>query len=375
MNIGRQCLVGVTLTIAAAMAHASDLRDGAVYLMTNQATNAVIAYERADNGTLTRVANFATGGSGNPAPEGTDPPTDPLASQGSLVLTHDGRFLLAANAGSNQVSVFEVRRGGLRLVPDEGFGRHAPDQHRHPQPPGVRAQRRRHAEFHWLHHERIGATYRCSRTRRRSLPSGLMADPAQISFSYDGKVLAVTEKMSNLIATFPVRSNGLTRSPVITPSNGLTPFGFAFDGRGHLIVSEAAGGLPGESSASSYGVNAEGVLESISDTIPNFQTAACWVVVTGNARYAFISNTGSGEVSSFRNRPDGRLALIDATASDTAPMSLPIDMALSSDSRYLYVHLAGRKGIAVFRVESDGSLTRRQSVLGLPFGAQGIAAY
>jgi Lactonase, 7-bladed beta-propeller len=41
-----------------------------------------------------------------------------LASQGALQITPDGQFLIAADAGSNQVSVLRIRPGGgLRLVP------------------------------------------------------------------------------------------------------------------------------------------------------------------------------------------------------------------------------------------------------------------
>ena len=169
-----------------------------------------------------------------------------------------------------------------------------------------------------------------------------------------------------------MKSDGRTGSLIVTPSSGLTPFGFAF-ARGRLIVSEAAAGVAGESSVSSYAVSGEG-LEVISGAVPDFGTAACWLVVTGNGSYAYTSNTGSGQVSSYRVRDDGTLRLLDATASDTSDTSLPIDMARSSDSRYLYVHLAGKRTVAVFRIQDNGALTRLQTISGLSRGAQGIAA-
>jgi 6-phosphogluconolactonase len=358
---------------AAASGDAIDLRDGAVYLMTNQAENAVIVFDRRSDGSLRRIGQFATGGAGDPVPQGADPPTDPLASQGALLLTDDGRFLIAANAGSNDVSVFRIGRASLSLVQKRSSGGKRP----------ISIASR--GSLVYVLNEggtpnvtgfTLGAAGALSALpgSARALPSGTMADPAQVSFSHDGELLAVTEKATNLIVTYPVRPDGLTRSRVITPSNGLTPFGFAFDSLGRLIVSEAAGGLPGESSASSYDATTDGVLTPISSAVRNFQTAACWVVVTADARHAFVSNTGSGEVSSFRLRADGRLARLDVTASDTNPLSLPIDMALSGDSRYLYVHLAGRQAIAAFRVGTDGSLSRFANYSNLPFAAQGIAA-
>jgi 6-phosphogluconolactonase len=374
MHIGRKSLVAIALAIAAATTQASDLRDGAVFSMTNQNVNAVIAFHRAPNGTLTRAGRFLTGGRGDPVAQGADPPTDPLASQGSLVLSDDRRFLFAANAGSNEISVFRIGQSGLMLVETQPSG-------------GVRPISLA-TRGNWLYALNEGGTpnftgFRVAPSGRlsrltgsmRSLPSGVMADPAQIAFSPNGRLLIVTEKLSNLIGVFPVRADGLTRSPSITPSSGLTPFGFGFDGRGHLIVSEAAGGLPEEASVSSYQLLAGDALEAISASVPNLQTAACWIVVTGNAQYAYTTNTGSGEVSSYRVMPDGSLSLLASAASDTGSLSFPIDMALSDDSRFLYVHQAGRRAIAVYRIEDDGSLDRRAGVVGLPFAAQGIAAH
>ena len=53
----------------------------------------------------------------------------------------------------------------------------------------------------------------------------------------------MTEKATNLIVTYEVR-RGYASGPNAQPSAGQTPFGFAFDRRGLLIVSEAFGGAP-----------------------------------------------------------------------------------------------------------------------------------
>jgi hypothetical protein len=37
-------------------------------------------------------------------------------------------------------------------------------------------------------------------------------------------------------------------------------------------------------------------------------------------------------------------------------------MARSSDSQYLYAHLAGTRAVAVFRIQTDGKLTRLQTI-------------
>ena len=53
---------------------------------------------------------------------------------------------------------------------------------------------------------------------------------------------------------------------------------------------------------------------------------------------------------------------------------VPIDVALSDGSSYLYSVGSGSDTITVFRVESDGSLALVQTVSGLPATSVGLAA-
>src|SRR5690606_8056467 len=143
------------------------------------------------------------------------------------------------------------------------------------------------------------------------------------------------------------------------PSAGHTPFGFAFDKRGHLHVAEAAAGATDASSVSSYRLTDDGSLEAISAAVPTTETAACWLVVTEDGRSAFTTNTGSGTVSAFRIDPDGTLALRDedGVAARTGAGSAPADAALSIGSRFLYTRNGGNGTISGFSVNSDGTLT------------------
>ncbi|HEY6115600.1 MAG TPA: 3-carboxymuconate cyclase, partial [Candidatus Dormibacteraeota bacterium] len=77
---------------------ASDVR-GHVYVNDNTAgTNSIAAFDRHPDGSLSPTAGspFAAGGAGT----GTI-----VGSQGSLQLSADGRYLLAADAGSSEISV------------------------------------------------------------------------------------------------------------------------------------------------------------------------------------------------------------------------------------------------------------------------------
>src|SRR5215217_2411309 len=77
---------------------------GAVYVQTNETYNKVVAYSRAADGSLSELATVTTGGAGDNNPH--------LTSQGSVVLTSDGRHLLVTNAGSDDVSLFTVAGDG-----------------------------------------------------------------------------------------------------------------------------------------------------------------------------------------------------------------------------------------------------------------------
>src|SRR5688572_31341443 len=83
----RAIAVGVLAlaTLAAFPARAVDLRVDAVYLMTNQPDNTVLAYDRLSNGTLRLVGEFSTGGTGNPVPQRSEEHTSELQSQSNLV--------------------------------------------------------------------------------------------------------------------------------------------------------------------------------------------------------------------------------------------------------------------------------------------------
>lgn len=362
---------GFTATLRPTTIAANNLKSGAVYVLTNQVNNAVAAFDRAPDGTLTAAGTFSTGGSGNPVAQPGDPPTDPLASQGALILSNN--FLFTVNAGSNEISVLSVGKDSLTLVDKVNSG-------------GIRPiSLTVHGDLLYVLNE--GGTpnitgFTISETGEltplpgstRPLTAGSMADPAEVRFSSDGALLVVTEKATNLIDVYVVGSDGVAGLPTPNPSNGLTPFGFAFDQRDNLIVSEAFGGAPNAAAVSSYNAALSGTLSVVSGSVPDFQTAACWIVITNSGRYVYTSNTGTGVVSSYTLASNGALSLLSSVAANTGAMSAPIDMALNNGSRYLYVHAAGLQTVEAFRVETDGSLTSIGSVGGLPFAAQGIAA-
>ena len=99
----------------ASPAHRHGLQAGpAVFVMTdNTAANAVVAYHRAPDGTLTLAGTYYTDGLGGILSGSV---VDHTASQGSLTYDRANGLLFAVNPGSNNVSVFKVRGDQLELT-------------------------------------------------------------------------------------------------------------------------------------------------------------------------------------------------------------------------------------------------------------------
>jgi DNA-binding beta-propeller fold protein YncE len=79
-----------------------------VYTQSNDADrNEAIAFRSNENGTLSPLGQYVTGGRGSGKPH--------LASQSSVAVADDGTRLFVTNAGSNQLSVFMIGAEGLEL--------------------------------------------------------------------------------------------------------------------------------------------------------------------------------------------------------------------------------------------------------------------
>ncbi len=328
--------------------------------MTNSPSgNAVLAFNRAPDGILTSAGTFATGGLGLAGLTGSN--------QGGLALSQDGSWLIVVNAGSNTISVFRASPypfTHLRLtdqVSSEGsvplsvtiFGNlvYVLDN-------GTTAI------------GNIAGFYLSPFGTLTPIPGSVhplskVATAAEISFNPTGTALIVTEKSSSHIDGYHVNAFGVASGPVVTPSSGATPYGFAFNSQGYLIVSDASIGA-----LSSYSVSSSGSVSVISNSIPDYGLAPCWVVVTNNGEFAFAANAHGDTISSYSVSPTGTLTLVHSVAADTA--ATDIDMALSQNSHFLYVYDAGASEIQAFAV-NGGSLSLIQTVSG-PTGGDGLAA-
>ncbi len=338
---------------------------GAVFVQTdNTAGNAVAAYHRAPDGTLTLAGTYPTGGLGGILSGSV---VDHLASQGSLTYDDEHGLLFAVNAGSDTVSVFrvfgdrlELRQviwsGGAFPVSVTVHGNHAyvldalgggtlygyriADGHLTPIPGSSR---------------RLGlnpnATPQFTNT------------PGQVAFTPDGsRILVTTKANGNSVDVFAVRPDGrLSRSPVVNSEPNAVPFAISFDRAGHVLIAEA-----GPSALATFALSGGGVLTqlAIADT---GQTATCWVAPAD--RYFYTSNAGSGSVSGYTVDGAGQLTALGNTKTDAGTVDA------SAAGGFLYVQ-AGAAGIVdEFAVGAGGALTPLGSVtVAGAAGGEGIVA-
>jgi 6-phosphogluconolactonase (cycloisomerase 2 family) len=366
--------LGLLAAVSAGAAARGVGNTGTVYTSSNDAAgNAVLAYRRAADGSLSTLGTFPTGGNGTGAG---------LGNQGAVTLSANGRWLLVVNAGSDSVSVFSVRSNGLQRTDVQDSGGDMPISVTISGDVVYVLNEGGSGNISGFRLGRAGDLVPLAGRAGDLVPlagstrplSGGGVDPAQIAFSPNGRVLAVTEKNTNLIDTYTVNRNGLASGPQTHASAGMTPFGFAFSPRGHLIVSEAFGGAPDASALSSYFVGNGADLDLVSGSVGTTETAACWVVVTGNGKYVYTTNTGSASITGYRVGHDGSLTLLDADGKTGQTGTTPIDVAISANSQFVYNLNAGSHSISAFRVNADGSLTSLPGIAGLPASANGLAA-
>jgi 6-phosphogluconolactonase len=351
----------------------------AVYLMTNAPSgNQVLAYHRKSDGSLVSAGAYSTGGLGSGV--GLTVPPDPLGSQNSLLLSPDGRWLFAVNAGSSEVSAFRVNQNGLDLVDKVSSGGGYPVS---------LTYFKEHLfvlnaagdgsitgfDFDGSHLLPITGSTRSlhAATPANGAQPNILEAPSQVGFSPDGRRLVVTDKGAvsgvGRILVFRLDEDGIPApSPTVTRTASPVPFSFTFDRFGHLVVVDASAG-----SITSYAFASHGSLKLLG-SVTNGQAAVCWIAA--NDQFIFTDNTGSGTISAVRPEKGG-LSLLNAVAGNTGKGSLDLDMGISQDGRFLYTLNVGAGSIGIFRIDHDGSLMPLGSMGGLPVvgGYQGIAVY
>ncbi len=338
---------------------------GAVFVQTdNTAGNAVAAYHRAPDGTLTLAGTYPTGGLGGILSGSV---VDHLASQGSLTYDDEHGLLFAVNAGSDTVSVFRVFGDRLELRQVIGSGGAFPVS----------------VTVHGNHAYVLDALgggslygYRIADGHLTPIPGssrrlGLDPNatpqftntPGQVAFTPDGsRILVTTKANGNSVDVFAVRPDGrLSRSPVVNVEpDTAVPFAISFDRAGHVLIAEA-----GPNALATFALSGGTATQlAIADT---GQMATCWVAPAG--RYFYASNAGSGSVSGYTVDGAGQLTALGNTKTDAGTVDA------SAAGGFLYVQTGAAGIVDEFAVGAGGALTSLGAVtVAGAAGGEGIVA-
>jgi len=373
MPVSRRRLFGLLAAASAASAlgtapasAAAAPPRGLVFVASNDAAgNELWVYARQRDGTLGLLAQLPTGELGSGAG---------LGSQGAVTLSEDGRFVFVVNAGSDSVSAFSIGDdGSVALASTAPSGGLHPISVTEKNGQLVVLNDGGSGNVAGLRNDDGQLSAVAGSARPLSVAGG--AAPAQVGFSDDGRSVVVTEKATNRVTSYAVQGDGSLSAPQSIASPGTTPFGFAFNRRNRLVVTEAAGGASGASTVSSFRFGTDAAMPVVvSPAVPDGQSAACWVAIAPNGRWAYVANTGSSNVSRYAISPGGQIELLEPAAGDTGAGSAPADTAVGRGGRELFVRNGVTATISAFRIAADGSLRALAGATGLPAHAVGLAA-
>jgi hypothetical protein len=338
----------------------------AVFVQTDDVTgNAVVAYDRSADGTLTQTGIYRTGGLGGSL---TGAVVDRLASQGSLTYDRLSNSLYAVNAGSNTLTVFAVRGDHLsrtQVISSGGTFPLSVASHGHlvyvlNGLDGGSIQ----GYYRLGHHLTLIPRWHRSLDLPVTEPQFTHV-PGQVAFTPNGSRLVITTKAAgNSVDIFRLGVFGRpSRTPVENYLGSAVPFGAVFDRAGHLVIANA-----GTNTVASFTISAAGVLNPV-DSVETGQAATCWVVRNGD--YVYASNAGSASLSGVLADGHSALTLLGTTSTDAGT----VDAAATRDGQFIYVQTGAAGVVDEYHADADGSLTQIGSVT-VPnaVGGEGIVA-
>jgi 6-phosphogluconolactonase (cycloisomerase 2 family) len=347
---------------------------GHLYVNDNTAgTNTIAAFDRHADAKLTAIPGspFLAGGAGTGSG---------IGSQGALQLSSDGRYLLAVDAGSNQISVLRIQANG-RLTPADG----TPISSGGVEPVSIAVHRvpTRGADLVYVANAGNGGSNYTGFTLGSggrlgplahstfSLPDG--SSPGDVLFNKDGTHFVGTRIATSLIDSFTVKPSGLLLAAPASPfaAQGPGPFGSEFRPTNprQLFVSNAHGAANNRT-ISAFRDAANGTLTSIGRSpYPDLQTAPCWIEITHDGKFLFTVNTAASSISRYRIATNGSLTLLGSTVLNDPTGLGPVDARLAPDGATLWVVDAGANAVSGLAVHG-GNLTQRASAPApLPTGA------
>ena len=340
--------------------HHSEKRD-VIYFQSNDFngnSNKVLAYQMTENGSLEQIAGspFSTGGSGVGNPMQLLGPSD---SDTELKLSDDGKFLVVANSGSNNITVFEIKDdGSLMAVPGSPFpsggetpvsidvkGQYVYVVNKSQDPLKGNKLAPNYSVF------TINGAGALSTVASSTVNTNVGSSPAQALVSNDGKFLFGADFLGFMVDAGTLRSFTIANDGKIT---SLPNYPQAIPGMGgalglwqHANANILYVGFPVQGKVGVYGINSSSGALNFKSTL-DAGPAACWIRGSADGKYLYTLNSGENTISMFNSSTaESPASLGKFTLKNPGPLytamgmsfttSQPFSFEFSSDQKYLFV--------------------------------------
>jgi 6-phosphogluconolactonase (cycloisomerase 2 family) len=311
-------------------------------MMNNTNSNSVIAFKRADDGSLVMAGTYKTGGKGI---------SGDVDDQHSLRVTGD--WVIASNPGSNDLTVFKKGPNGLKKRGQYKSGGMNPVSLAVSGDRLVVANQAVQSGTPNLTTFKIGTDGALSQIGGTKEAFSAGAGPADVDFAPYGRTLAVSygyqAESSSMVAAFKLNDQGMLTKMSDAPAFG--PVGLSWNPNGNrLYVSTFRG-----ASVLSFGISDGGKLMPM-QKLKDSETAACWTCVNAKGDRLYLANFVSNSVSTYSLDEMGEAKFLGAVMRPNVSGNDTKDMALSPDGKFLYVLGTNSKRVDAFMIDVDGTL-------------------
>jgi 6-phosphogluconolactonase len=313
-------------------------------------SNTIVAYREDPNaGVLTQLA-------GSPISAGS--------AIEALAMHPSGKYLYAANSGSNNISEYTISSTGaltevtprtatgtaptLLAIDSAGTFLYA-----------VNSGESDISVFSIGSNGSLSPVLQCSgnpNCQTTTAPIGLLA--MNLALAPSGNFLYVTSEESpsgapsfGVIEAFPVNQGVIgplpvTNSPFVTGNN---PLGLAIDSTGsHLYTANKT-----DNSISAFTINSDGSLAPLGSAIGESFTSPISLLIDRSGKFLYVANQGSSNIAAYSIGSDGGLTLLSASPFTTG--SQPNVLASDSSGKFFFVGYSS--AIQAYTLSSGGSLT------------------
>ncbi len=274
----------------------------------------------------------------------------------SLAMHPTGKFLYAANSGSNNISLYTISStGGLTEVTPRTVAGTSPtilvmD------PGGNFLYVANSGSFDisvYSIDSAKGTLTPVPQSSGATAPIGLSA--LNMALTPSGNTLYVTGQGTfGYVEEFPV-SQGVLGQPVASSpfTTGINPYGLAIDSTGKFLYTANKA----DNSISEFTINADGSLTPFTNSpVGESYAAPTGLLIDKSGKFLYVANQGSSNTAAYTIGSDGGLTLLGN--SPFATSASPTVLATDSSGKFMFVGNQGTAVIQSFTLDtSNGTLT------------------